>query len=258
MKISVCSPSYRRADLITTHKYLPMVRVYVDRSEAEEYRRSNPGLEVVECPDGVQGNVCRVRNYILDEEFKAGADVVVIVDDDLEGIYRWQRGMAKKIPTEEFLWWVEKYSILAREWGARFWGININRDKQIYYETVPFNTRSPVLGPFQVHLRESDIRYDERLPLKEDYDISLQHLARYRIILRIAGAYYNCKQSEQRGGCSVYRNLEREKEQLLKLRKKWGGKIVRVDKSSWQAHNKKKERKRIDFNPVIRVPIKGV
>lgn len=258
MNIVVVSPSYKRADKITTHKYLPFVKFYVDESEAEEYRKHNPGVEIVACPKGIQGNVCRVRNYILDREFEAGADAVVMLDDDLKGIYYWEDMERKEVKPEEFLWFIEKYSILAREWGARMWGINVNPDKQVYREYSPFTTKSPVLGPFQVHLRGSDIRYDERLALKEDYDISLQHLNRYRVLLRVMKAFYECKQSEQTGGCAVYRNLEREKEQLLALRKKWGKEIVRIDKGRSRSHNAKRERKTIDYNPIIRVPIKGV
>jgi len=258
MNVVVVSPSYKRADKITAHKYLPFVKYYVDESEAEEYRKHNPGVEVVACPSGIQGNVCRVRNYILDREFEAGADAVVMLDDDLKGIYYWENMERKEVKREEFLWFIEKYSILAREWGARMWGVNVNPDKQVYREYSPFTTKSPVLGPFQVHLRESDIRYDERLLLKEDYDISLQHLNRYRVLLRVMKAFYECKQSEQTGGCAVYRNLEREKEQLLLLRKKWGKEIVRIDKGRDRSHKAKRERKTIDYNPIIRVPIKGV
>jgi hypothetical protein len=258
VNIAVVSPSYKRADKITTHKYLPFIKFYVDESEEGEYRKHNPGVEIIACPRGIQGNVCRVRNYILDREFEAGADAVVMLDDDLKGIYYWENMERKEVKPEEFLWFIEKYSILAREWGARMWGVNVNQDKQVYREYSPFTTKSPVLGPFQVHLRGSDIRYDERLALKEDYDMSLQQLNRYRVLLRVMKAFYECKQSEQPGGCSTYRNLEREKEQLLLLRKKWGKEIVRVDKGGSRSHNAKRERKTIDYNPIIRVPIKGV
>lgn len=257
MRISVCSPSYRRPEGVLTLKYLPFAKIYVAPEEAEEYRRFNPRATIVVCPEGVQGSLCRVRNYILDQEFKKGADVVVLLDDDLKGIYYWEKCERQEITADEFLWFIEKYSILAMELGAKFWGVNLSQDKQLYREHTPFSTVSPICGPFQVFLKDCDIRYDERLPLKEDYDLSLQHLNRYRKILRLNKFFYICKQSEQKGGCAAYRNIEREKEQLSLLRKKWGSGIVRVDRNR-RSHNLSKEKMVIDYNPVIHVPIKGV
>jgi hypothetical protein len=60
---------------------------------------------------------------------------------------------------------------------------------------------------------------------------------------------YDVKQAEQAGGCSTYRTSEREKEQFELLQRKWGSKIVRYDSSS---------KKGFDFNPIIKVPIRGV
>ena len=76
-------------------------------------------------------------------------------------------------------------------------------------------------------------------------------------MLRINKYYYVVKQSEQVGGCASYRSFKKEKEQLLLLRKKWGSDIVRVDNSD-RSHNLKKVKTRIDYNPIIKVPIKGV
>ena len=85
MKIAVCAPSYRRPKVLTL-AYLPFCRIYVDPSEAAAYRTANPGADIIECAPGVQGNLCRVRNHILDHEFATGADVVAIIDDDMTGL----------------------------------------------------------------------------------------------------------------------------------------------------------------------------
>lgn len=91
MKISVCVPSYRRPR-VETLDYLPFVKIYVDNKEYEEYVKNNPdGSIIISCPDGVQGNVSRIRNYIMDIEFENGADVVCIIDDDMKGFY--ERGL---------------------------------------------------------------------------------------------------------------------------------------------------------------------
>lgn len=86
MNISVNAPSYKRPSKVLTLDYLPFCRIWVDCKEYEEYKANYPAADIVSCPDGVQGNLCRIRNYILDEEFKRGMDVVLIIDDDLQAI----------------------------------------------------------------------------------------------------------------------------------------------------------------------------
>ena len=254
------APSYKRAGKVITHKTYPMVRYWVDEEEADGYEKALKGkAEVVRVKRGIQGNVSRIKNYILDKSFEDGADVVFLMDDDMRGIYRWVRCERRLITAEELGVFVAKYSVVAKDIGARLWGFNINTDKRLYRELVPFSTVAAVLAAC-VHLRESEIRYDERLPLKEDYDLYLQHLNKYRVVLRLDFAYYDMKQSEQEGGCAMYRNLEREKKQFMLLRKKWGSRIVRLDDASTQMprKNKKRERLVVDYNPRISVPIKGV
>ena len=66
MKISVNCPSYKRGDDVKTLSYLPFCRVWVDCGEYDEYKRNYPDADIISCPEGVQGNLCRIRNYILD------------------------------------------------------------------------------------------------------------------------------------------------------------------------------------------------
>lgn len=263
MNIVVCCPSYKRPK-VESLDYLPFLKVYVDTKEYKDYIENNKGYEnnIIECPEGVQGNVSRVRNYILDCEFENGADAVCIIDDDLKGIYRYDvnketlYGYVKvKIEQDEFENFIEKYSNICGELGYKLWGVNCNSDALSYRHYTPFSLTSIVLGPFSVHLKGSEIRYDERLPLKEDYDLAIQHLNKYRGILRLNGYFYDCKQSENKGGCATYRNMIREKEQFELLRKKWGSQIIKYDKGKRAGGNKEKM---FDYNPIIHIPIKGV
>lgn len=256
MDIRVCIPSYKRPK-VETLDYIPWAKVFVDGSELEEYQKQNKGADIVGVPDGVQGNLCRIRNWIIDDQFADGADVVVIVDDDMKGIYRWQNKKKHLIKTEDLMAMLEHYSVMCVDLGAYFWGVNINQDKQVYREYSPFSTTSYIGGPFQAFIKDGGLRYDERLPLKEDYDMTLQQLNKYRKVLRVNSHFYVVKQSEQTGGCAVYRNYKREEEQLASLQKKWGSKIVKIDGAD-RSNNLKKKKVRIDYNPIIKVPIKGI
>lgn len=84
MKISINAPSYKRPAGVDTLKYIPSCKIWVCSSEATEYRKSYPKAKIVSCKRGIQGNVSRIRNHILDTEFKAGIDAVCIIDDDLQ------------------------------------------------------------------------------------------------------------------------------------------------------------------------------
>ena len=260
MNIVVCCPSYKRPK-VKSLDYLPFVKVYVDGSEYDEYCNQNPDADIVRCADGVQGNVARVRNYILDTEFMNGADAVCVIDDDIYCLEYFKVDHAtnfgykrEKIKKDDFMGFLEKYTLLCEEWGFKLWGVNCNKDSLSYRHCVPFSTTSVVLGPFTVHLK-NDIRYDLNLPLKEDYDLCIQHMNRYRGVLRVNSVHYDCLQSENKGGCAAMRNRKREKEQFDMLQKKWGSDIVREDRTN---KGRTKKVKVFDYNPIIRVPISGV
>lgn len=262
MRISVNCPSYKRPK-VETLQYLPFCQVWVDESEYEAYREANgPDAKIISCAKGIQGNLCRIRNHILKTEFENGADVVLIIDDDMKGVNYFETEgtyayTKHRVEAEDFLDFIEKYSIQAQEIGAYFWGVNVNMDNQCYRHYTPFSTTSYIGGPFQCFLKGNDCWYDERLPLKEDYDMTLQQLNKHRVVFRVNKYHYDVKQAEQAGGCATYRNFEREKAQLELLQKKWGKDIVKNDLAD-RNHQSTKVKTKIDFNPVIRPPIKGV
>lgn len=246
MKVKFYSPSYKRPEKSITQIHFPDVKLVVRESEAEEYIAN--GNDVVICPDSAQGNLCRVRNWILDNLFD-DADCIVLLDDDCSRIGRWEEQVQIKFNMNDLSEFAENVANLTKEMGFHFWGLNCVTDKGAYREYTPFGTLQYIGGPFQAHLKTSEIRYDEDLPLKEDYDISLQHIHKYGGCLRVNFAHYDVKQAEQEGGCATYRNLKKEKQQFFALQKKWGKDVIKRDKGS---------KRSFDFNPVLKVPIKGV
>lgn len=261
MKISINCPSYKRPK-VETLDYLKTCKVWVAEREYDDYVEANQGFEcnIIAVPNEVQGNLCRIRNYILDRELEQN-DVVLLIDDDMQSIGRFEpQGMYgyNEILFDEgdVYEMLERYSILCDDFGFKFWGIMCNKDALSYRQTMPFSTVSYIGGPFQCFLKGNPLRYDEMLPLKEDYDMTLQNCNKYRGCLRVNKYHYDCKQSKQKGGCATYRNYDREVQQLKALQKKWGEKIVKID--SALNHNAKKVKVNIDYNPIIHIPIKGV
>lgn len=261
MKISINCPSYKRPK-VETLDYISSCKVWVAEAEYEAYIKANPGNEgnIIAVPNNVQGNLCRIRNYILDHELEQN-DVVLLIDDDLHSVGRYEPigkyGYNDVLLDEDELYdMLEEYSILCGDFGFKYWGIMCNMDALSYRQTTPFSTVSYIGGPFQCFINGNPLRYDERLPLKEDYDMTLQNCNKYRGCLRVNKYHYDCKQSKQKGGCATYRNYDREIQQLEALRKKWGGEIVKID--NVLNHNAKREKNKIDYNPIIRIPIPGV
>ena len=141
---------------------------------------------------------------------------------------------------------------MCEESGAKLWGINILGDKGSYREYSPFGLTNTISASFMGFLN-NELRFDERLPLKDDYDYCLQNLNQYRKILRINYACMVKKDHGNLGGCADYRTMSRERDQIKLLQKKWGKSIVKLDTTQ-----RSKKIKNFDLNPIIKAPIKGI
>ena len=251
---TIVSPSYRRADGLLSHLLFPGLVYCVGESEQEEYEAA--GVEVMTCPDEVNGNIARARNWILDQH--AGENVL-LVDDDIKRVCRWKKAGqgwdAKPLTPGDVGELIEGAFTLCAEMGARLWGINPAIDRGGYREHTPFSLSSYISGSFSGFI-DPALRYDERLPLKEDYDMTIQQCDAYRRVLRLNMLHMVKDDHGNRGGCASYRTLDREREQLQLLRQKWGGRIVRVDHGKFRTHRVKEAS--YDINPIIRIPIGGV
>lgn len=239
----VISPSYRRAGSVEVRKVLPKTVLAVHEFEVPEYREKE-GEPLLVLPDALQGNMARVRNFILEEAYRKSKWVVTL-DDDVREI-RYQEGLETipyRTPDQIGSFLVNGF-VMAEDVGAKLWGVNLQADRKFYREFSPFTFLSPVLGTFSCHLK-NPLRYDERFTFNEDYDFALQHFHRYRRILRFSKWNYLAGHLRDPGGCGAYRTLEREKEEAEVMVRKWGSSVV--------SYNFRKS-----TNPRIRVPLRGM
>ena len=270
VKIAVASPSYRRPKCATA-RYIPETRIYIDESDEDAYRDANKDCgEIVVCAPGIQGNLPRVRNYILDTEFGNGADVVVMMDDDVQYLGWFKPGengfgyKVSRITHKEFYNFIVYGSQLCEDWGFGMWGVNYNHDHMLYQHFLPFSTLKSAVGQFMVFTK-NELRFDENLPLKEDYDMNIQQQNKYRGILTINFAFVNGDFGKLQGGTSVRRNHKAEFEQFKLFKQKWGSDIVRGTNTKSGIVKKDGVGKRKEFqsqydfsHPIVRVPIDGV
>ena len=246
MKVKIYAPSYKRPQKSKTQIIYPSVKLVVCESQADDYVKN--GNDIIICPDSAQGNISRIRNWILDNLFYDN-DCIMIIDDDCSFIGYYNNQTQFKFKNNELMDFCESSALLCKELGYKHFGFNCVADKGAYREYTPFGFTQYIGSPFSGHLKNSTLRYDEDLSLKEDYDFTLQNIYKYGGCLRINYAHYNVKQAEQMGGCATYRNLDEEKRQFKLLQDKWGKDIVKQDKGS---------KRSFDFNPILKIPINGV
>ena len=164
----------------------------------------------------------------------------MMIDDDVKDIGYFEK-MKKNNYSENGVYrFLSEGFRLCKELGTVLWGLNVNDDYKCYREYQPFSFSSIIYGPM-FGLVRNDLRFDERLGLKEDCDYSIQVLNKYRKILRFNKYYYEAGHLIDRGGCSKYRTKKKEADQRDLLIKKWGSKIVKFRGN--------------DTNPIIKVPL---
>ncbi len=243
MDFEVYIPSWKRARSMTTKRFMPWAVPVVDEKEADEYREIW-GEPIMAIPSEVNGNIARVRNYILDN---AGCDRVLMCDDDYVEIGYFEAGKEHTLRDGQLQAFISNGFNMAEEMGVGLWGLQPQKDPKFYREYSPFSLLSIILAPWHGVIR-SELRYDERLPLKDDYDFFIQSCRKFHKCLRFNKYWYLVGHIDQPGGCSAYRNFKREISQNQKLQKKWGRRIVRFHTT----------RRKASLNPVIKIPYRGI
>lgn len=236
--VIILIPSYKRPGDAPTRIIFPDATLCVHEFEAEAYAEASGG-NIAVIPDALRGNMARVRNWMLEYGYERD-DEVLMVDDDIREFATFYQGERYPVTGTHLSALLADGFRMAREIGARLWGINCAADPRFYHAWKPFGLHNMVLGTFCGHIK-NPIRYDERLSLNEDYDFFLQSLRKYRVVWRFDQYVYQASHLGKAGGCGAYRTLAEENDQADIFIKKWGSKIVRF--------------KGRDTNPIIKSPI---
>jgi hypothetical protein len=239
MNYCVISPSYKRASSVRSHQHFLKDNFFYAVHEFESEKYKDRGHRVLVIPDSIRGNIARVRNWILEN---SPTDQIVMVDDDIDQFF-WiqtrlkEREKIKKTP-EEMNEIIQLGYMMAEDCGAKLWGMNCAHDPRFYTQNRPFSFSLIVLGTFSAHIRGTQ-RYDETLPLKEDYDFFIRSMKENRRVFRMNMMMYIADHQKMAGGCQDYRTEEDEKDNFDRLQMRWGSEIVRSGGGS-------------DINPVIK------
>jgi len=243
----IAIPTYKRANDCQTARWLSKGIIYCHQFEVADYKKYNDN-EVVAIPDSLAGKgMAVIRNFILDN---TKGEKVIMLDDDIKQ-FGYVEDLKMHMMTEQEVYdMFENGFRMCEEAGTKLWGVNLQSDKKFYRQYSPFSLSSVILGPCMGIIKDDEIRFDDKLGLKEDYDYSLQVLRKFRKILRFNKYHYISAHITKKGGCASYRTSDKEEEQSILFQKKWGKGIVQI--------KRKTHRGNMSINPVVKCPIKGV
>jgi len=198
---------------------------YVGYGEKQSYEDAG-ALNVIE-----SGKLMQSRNAALDDSFKEGK-ICIQVSDDLGKIYivprdgkRFKHSDTREISFSESCEYIIKS---LDETNLKLAGVSPT-DNPYFYCGTEFKTTKFIVGDFIV-VKPCDLRFDENLRLKEDYDYTLQHIKKYGGALRCERILPLFAHRENAGGAVDYRNEEREQEAIKYLLEKWGEVLVKNTK----------------------------
>lgn len=250
--IHVAIKSIGRAGMVTTFGVFPDATVWVPESQAEAYERHYLG-RVATVPDERDGNLGRKSNAILDA---SPSPHTLILDDDLTSLVYFEDGKKQDFNADEVMEVVADGFAVAESLDVRLWGVNQNTDDMSYCTFRPLNLLSPILGPFNGHL-EPELRYDESVLGKDDYDFWLQNIQRYHRTLRFNKYHYRNDHGKKPGGFVAIRTMAVEEAGVARMTEKWGD-VYQVGGSPGGGNKDRKTNPRGNvLNSMVRVPIAG-
>lgn len=219
----IAIPSRERPKEQLTLEYLSKIRyprekirLFLDSdAEARAYARwRNYVAEIVVEP---ASGITQKRNQILD--FYDEGQRLIMLDDDLKGFYVLSRRRLRELTASEVFDFIYKGFAVAEMVGTKLWGIYPVFNHFFMKPRIAIG-RYFIIGSFMA-LVKSAIRFDERLPLKQDYDFTLSHCAAYGKVVRLDYIVGNFRHYN-RGGVERLRKAGKEREAYQYLLRKWG------------------------------------
>lgn len=230
--MNIVIPTYKRAKYLDGKEYFYDAKYVLPEAQRDDYLKVLPSKRMIVIPDEVDGNVPRKRNWILDNIPRP----LIMIDDDVKFIL-FMEGRTKekkrfisfiKLPREKLHAVLNQYTEVAEGFGCKLWGMSqrTSGDEREYKEFRPFSLTNVTLGPFQCHL-DHDLRFDEAMGSKDDYDMALQHLHRYKKVLRVEKLAYAAEHGENPGGAVSFRTQQKEIGYCNAIMNKWGSRIIK-------------------------------
>lgn len=173
----------------------------VGKGEEDDYIKAGASVHLVF--EG--GSLCQSRNLALDLAFEENA-VCVQISDDIKKVESYDFVTKKKTQ----ITFMEALNLFEKEiFQTPFFLYGIPPTANAFFVHKPRSLNAFCIGDFLV-VKPSDIRFDENLSLKEDYDFTAQHIKKAGV-LRFDNILVTFQHYSNSGGAVSYRNDETEK-----------------------------------------------
>lgn len=216
MSFIVCIPSKGRSKTITSDKLFNKENtfIFIPEDEFELYEGNR-----VSVPSEIRG-ITGTRNFILDWCRSKGIKNHIQVDDDATGFFKIEKGKTSQVSPYDFHLLLENMFEMTEHWGAKAFGFGMASDPKFYRCYSPFSTQS-IIAANIIGIIENECRFDEKCIVKEDYDYSMQHIYKYKRVIRLNKYFLKVKHLSNVGGCVSYRTFDTEKNIFKYLLQKW-------------------------------------
>lgn len=194
---------------------------YVGEGETSTYTAS--GSVVAKESKGL----CAARNQALTDAFERGLPCVQL-SDDLKQVRKMTYSMVGKKYVASPILFKRCITYILEEMenaGARLGGVAPTTNPLNYNPRRPVATSHFIVGDFLVVV-PTILKFDGSMTLKEDYDYTLQHLAKYGVVARCDAILAEFQHYTNEGGAVDVRTPQREQENIRHLKSKWGSAIV--------------------------------
>ena len=165
------------------------------------------------------GNLMDSRNFALEHASNENKICVQLSDDIKKVKLNKNFFKPKEIPLNEAIDDIIK---------------KFNKIKGVYLLGVPptdnffFANKLVIENKFcigdMIFIKPCEIRFDTQLTLKEDYDFTLQHIQKAKV-LRYQKYLFSFKHYSNKGGAVDIRDEKEEQKNIMILKSKWGDKI---------------------------------
>ena len=229
-------PTYRKEKIKTAELFNGLD--YLLFCDKQDFEKLSDKYNCYLLPDGIQGNIARVRNYILNYARDEKIEKFAMCDDDISKVNKYDsslKGRKKEMNPVDYDYIIDRFSdVFYQKENCVGWSMNETDEPINYKGEIECNNACFMSGTFSVYFTDRiTFEFDERLSLKEDYDFTLQALTNGKTIFKFKGLFYLPERItsglKNFGGCSTYRTNEKEMEQIQLMKDKWGNLIKYKD-----------------------------
>jgi hypothetical protein len=241
--MNIYIPTLGRTEAQITLKSLPedlLNKTFLVCNEEESATLNKVHPNLIICPENIKG-IGEVRQYVIEKEKEA---TLLFLDDDLIFLKREPKSKTLK-PIEKtnfrelYDWFIKKLNE-----GYPMAGLSARQGNHLSYPKKEI-LLSRIFTVYALNieiLKNFNVRFDE-MELMEDFNVSL-HLIRYgfKTISNTEFAHAQ-KNSNQKGGCSTYRNQETQSRAARLLAKKHYPfvKVVKKNSNSWESMEERED-----------------